>query len=240
LPVPLAIGKECLRRDPAFVGLRRQLPLWEWNLYRGLRCATWDRALFDEIIRLGSPRPAAVAIDMAVAAGLGTVGEFWRYLDQVRPRNGVVLAREAAGLARGTSRSPQETWMRLCWCLDAGLPEPLCNVPVFDRFGNLLGVPDLFDPEAGVVGEYQGAVHRSAAQHRRDVERAERFRGHGLEYFEVVAGQLYDVTTATRMRQVRARAAFLPPDQRGWTLEQPAWWLERPQPQASPLSPPPR
>jgi hypothetical protein len=227
LPVPLAVGKECLRPDPAFVRLRRQLPLWEWDVHRGLRCAVWERALFDEIIRLGTPRSAAVAIDMAIAAGFGGIDDFWRYLDQVRPRNGVVLAREAAGLARGTCWSPQESWMRLCWCLDAGLPEPLCNVPVFDRSGGLLGIPDLFDPEAGVVGEYQGAVHRSREQHRRDVERAERFRAHGLEYFEVVAGQLFDATTATRMRHVRARAAFLPADRRTWTLEEPAWWQNR-------------
>jgi hypothetical protein len=227
LPVPLAVGKECLRPDPAFVRLRRQIPLWEWDIHCGVRCATWSRALFDEIIRLRGPRAGGVAIDMTVAAGLGTVNEFWAYLDKVRPRNGVVLARASAHLACGTHRSPQEAWMCQCWCLDAGLPRALGNVPVFDRQGNLLGIPDLFDPEAGVVGEYQGAVHRDLAQHRCDVERAERFRAHDLEYFEVVAGQLYDVRTATRMRDVRARARFLPPDQRTWTLEQPAWWRDR-------------
>src|SRR4051812_23040440 len=209
LPVPLAVGKECLRPHPSFVRLRRQLPLWEWDLHRGLRCAIWQRALFDEIIRLGDVRGATVAVDMVVASGLGTVEEFWVFLDHVRPRNGVVLGRAAAELARGTSWSPQEVWMRLCWSLDAGLPEPRCNVPVFDRHGNLLGIPDLFDPEAGVVGEYQGAIHRDPGQHRRDVERAERFRGHGLEYFEVVGGQLHDVRTSYRMRQVRSRARFL-------------------------------
>jgi hypothetical protein len=228
LAVPLAVGKACLRPDPAYVRLRRQIPLWEWNVHGGLRCACWDRALFDEIIRLGSARAGAVAIDMAVAAGLGTVDGFWNFLERVRPRNGVVLAREAAGLACGAHWSPQEAWMCQCWCLDAGLPEPMFNVPVFDLGGNLLGIPDLFDPDAGVVGEYQGAVHRDLAQHRRDVERAERFRSHGLEYFEVVGGQLYDVATATRMRQVRARAPFLAPADRAWTLEVPGWWQEQP------------
>jgi hypothetical protein len=232
LAVPLAVGKGCLRRDPAYVRLRRQIPRWEWNIHRGLRCATWSRALFDEIIRLGGPRAGGVAIDMAVAAGFGTVDDFWKYLDEVRPRNGVVLARAAAHLACGTHWSPQEAWMCQCWCLDAGLPRPLGNVPVFDRHGQLLGIPDLFDPQAGVVGEYQGAVHRDIAQHRGDVERAERFRAHGLEYFEVVAGQLYDVRTASRMRTTRARALFLPPEERTWTLEIPAWWLARHPPAA--------
>ena len=38
-------------------------------------------------------------------------------------------------------------------------PRPLCNVPVFDRFGQHIGTPDLLDPVAGVVGEYDGALH---------------------------------------------------------------------------------
>jgi hypothetical protein len=227
LAVPLAPGMGCLRPDPAFVAVRTLLPLWEWSLFRGLRCAVWERALFDEIVRLGHPRAGGVAIDMAVAAGLGTVEEFWQFLEQVGPRNGVVLAREAASHACGTHWSPQESWMCQCWCLDAALPAPLGNVPVFDLHGELLGVPDLFDPEAGVVGEYQGAVHRDATQHRRDVERAERFRAHDLEYFEVVAGQLRDVRTPFRMREIRRRARFLPPSQRSWTLDTPAWWRER-------------
>jgi hypothetical protein len=227
LPVPLAVGKGCLRPDPGFVRLRRQLPLWEWDMHLGLRCVVWQRGLFDEIIRLGEARAGAVALDMVVAAGVGTIEGFWRYLEEVRPRNGVVLARKAAGHACGTHLSPPEAWMCQCWCLDAGLPTPLGNVPVFDLHENLLGIPDLFDPVAGVVGEYQGAVHRDLAQHRADVERADRFRAHGLEYFEVVAGQLSEATTATRMREVRARARFASPSDRTWTLEPPTWWHER-------------
>ena len=228
LPVPLAVGRACLRPDPAVEVIRRQLPSDEWAVVRGVRCSIAARALFDEVIRLGSARPAAVAIDMAVAGELLAVAEFWTFLKHIGPRNGVVLAREAASLACGTHWSPQEAWMCQSWCLDAGLPKARYNVPVFDRHGNLLGIPDLFDADAGVVGEYQGAVHRDAAQHRRDVERAEGFRAHRLEYFEVVAGEMSDgVLVAKRMRDARDRALFLPPDARTWTLDQPSWWLTR-------------
>ena len=48
--------------------------------------------------------------------------------------------------------------MRLVWRLDAGCPWPLCNAPVFDLAGELLGVPDLIDPVHGVYGEYDGAA----------------------------------------------------------------------------------
>ena len=80
--------------------------------------------------------------------------------------------------------------MRLRWVLDAGLPPPLCNRPLFDLDGNLIGIPDLFDPVAGLVGEYDGADHKDGERHRADVAREERFRDHGLEYFQIVRGDL--------------------------------------------------
>jgi hypothetical protein len=227
LPVPLTIGEHMIRGDDRVVIRRGQLGQYEREIVAGIPCATWQRALYDEIVRLGSLRPAVVAADMTWAAGLGNQGEFWAYLERVRPRNGVVLARAVADLARGSSWSPQEVWMRMCWQLDAQLPEPLCNVPVFDLHGSLLGIPDLFDEDAGVVGEYQGAIHRDPERHRKDVVRAERFRDHGLEYFEVTTGQLNDVRTAWRMRRVRSRALFLPPGERRWTTTAPQWWASR-------------
>jgi hypothetical protein len=229
MPVPLVLAGGFLRPDPRVLILRGQLAPTEWAVHEGLRCATVQRALFDEIARLGSLRPAVVAIDMAAAAGLISVNLFARYLDQCRSRNGVVLAREADLLAINESWSPQETWMRLCWILDAGLPHPRCNASVFDPEGRLLGVPDLFDEEAGVVGEYQGAIHRSQKRHQRDVLREEQFRDHGLEYFEVVGGEMRDGSgVAARMRRVRSRAKFLPPESRAWTLEPPLWWVAQP------------
>lgn len=227
LPVPLALGEHMIRGDSTVFIRRGQLAKDERREEHGISCTVWQRALFDEVARRGSLRHAVVAADMTWAAGLGSRAEFWSYLDQVRPRNGVVLNRAVAALARETSWSPQEVWMRLCWVLDAGLPEPLSNVPVFDLEGNLLGIPDLLDPAAGVVGEYQGAVHRDPQRHRSDVERADRFRDHGLEYFEIVGAQLHHAHTPYRMRRVRARAAFLPPDRRAWTLAHPAWWIGR-------------
>ena len=115
--------------------------------------------------------------------------------------------------------------MRLCWVIDAGLPEPVCNREVFDLDGNLIGVPDLFDPVAGLVGEYDGADHKDRARHRRDVAREERFRDHGLEYFEVVGGDLRNRgLVVDRMLNARRRAKFLPPESCAWTLTPPPWW----------------
>ena len=224
LPVPL-ISLHELRPDDRIVVSREQLAHAARRRVAGLWCVSPERAAFDEARRRGALRAAVAAIDMAAAAGLTTVEGVSRYLHGVGPWTGIELARQAVALAIDTSGSPRETAMRLVWELDAGLPRPLCNVPVFTSGGRLLGFPDLLDPVAGVVGEYDGAAHLTAVNRRRDVAREERFRDHGLEYFAVVAGDLGDRTSVVRrMHRARRRARWLPEGERSWTLEAPAWW----------------
>ena len=43
---------------------------------------------------------------------------------------------------------------------------PLCNPPVFDLHGKLLGYPDIFDPISGTIGEYDGADHKDIERHQ--------------------------------------------------------------------------
>jgi hypothetical protein len=108
------------------------------------------------------------------------------------------------------------------------VPDALCNREVYDLEGQLLGIPDLLDVEAGLVGEYQGEDHKDGPQHRKDVAREQRYRDHGLEYFELVGGDLTNRSLAvSRMRNARARAKFLPPESRAWTIEPPPWRTHR-------------
>lgn len=112
--------------------------------------------------------------------------------------------------------------MRLVWVLDGGWPRPRCNPTVYTVDGDILGRPDLLDPIAGVAGEYDGALHRTRARHRSDVERAERFLRVGLESFVVVAGD--SVTEQlSRMESAYARARSHAPGRRRWTLDPPSW-----------------
>jgi hypothetical protein len=222
-PVPIVVHKK-LRPDPRTFVLQDQLAPTEWTIVDGLPVATVQRALFDLVRRANGPREGGKAIAMAAAARLISTQLFARYVAQRSAWTGVPLARKAVALARDECRSPQEFLMLMVWLLDAMLPEPLCNREVYDLQGNLIGVPDLFDPEAGLVGEYQGEDHKDGARHRRDVAREEKLRDHGLEVFEVVGGDLRNrQLVVDRMLSARARAKFLAPESRAWTLDPPPW-----------------
>lgn len=228
LPVPLLLGLGNLRPDPRVQLSKEQFAPWEREVVAGLPCSSVERALFDEVRRLRGGRLGVVAIDMTAAAGLITVAGFAAYVELRPAWTHVPKVRTCLPLASDDARSPQEVLMRLVWVIDAGLSRPLCNRAVFGLDGCLLGVPDLFDECAGVVGEYDGADHRRLDRRRKDSSREERFRDHGLEYFRVVEGEVADrARLAARMHAVRRRARFLPPDQRRWTLEEPAWYLRR-------------
>jgi hypothetical protein len=222
LDVPLLVGTGNVRRAPGSHISKEQLAPTERLVIGGLPVTTIQRALFDEVRRRNELWSGVQAIDMAAAAKLISVKLFEEYVAHRKAWEGVPLVRKAVALAGNDSRSPRETWLRLVWVLVADLPPPLCNRSVYDRDGRLLGIPDLFDEAAGLVGEYSGAHHKGRERHRKDVSREDLFRNHGLEYFEVVEGDSRAVAAA-RMLSARARTKFLPPESRAWTLEAPPW-----------------
>ncbi len=225
LPVPIVVGHGLLRPDPRISISWEQLPPGERELVDGVWTAVANRALFDEIRRHRSMWQAIVDIEMAVAAREVSVDGFRAYVATRNAWTGVGFARDASAAAGFGCWSPQEVRMVLVWVLHAELPRPLCNQPVFDRAGNLIAIPDLFDADAGCAGEYQGADHKDGQRHREDVARHDRLRSAGIEVFEVVGGDLSDGDlVAKRMHAARGRSPFLPPAERRWTLEKPTWW----------------
>ena len=99
------------------------------------------------------------------------------------------------------------------------------NQHVWDLHGRLLGIADLLDPVAGLVGEYDGADHRGAVRHSQDVDREARFRDVGLELFRVTGPDLrHPGRVVGRMQRARDRAAFLPEGKRAWTTVPPPGW----------------
>lgn len=170
LPVPLAVGPRGKLRGDHKVALSREpLGADEIVVLHGIPCTRVRRAVFDEMRRPRDLRSAVVAMDMAAAALLTSIRRMRDYWLDHRSWRRASLVGEALGLASEDSKSPQETRYRLVWVLDAGLPPPLVNQPVWDRDGNLLGIADLLDEEAGLVGEFDGADHRTATGHTRDL-----------------------------------------------------------------------
>lgn len=228
LPVPLLLGIGNIRADPRVQISKEALPPGERTVVAGMSCTIPVRAVFDELRRTRNLWSSVAAVDMAAAAHLVTVEGMREYVATRQAWLGVPHARTVLIHASNDSRSPQETRLRLTWVLEAGLPVPLCNQPIFSLSGSFIGMPDLFDPVAGVVGEYDGGHHLEDDQRRADREREELFRDHGLEYFAVVRGDFGRAARVVhRMRAARRRALWLPLDQRAWTLDQPDWWARR-------------
>ncbi|HEY5848523.1 MAG TPA: hypothetical protein VIT42_17200, partial [Microlunatus sp.] len=73
------------------------------------------------------------------------------------------------GLVDAASASPWESRLRMFSMLEAGLPRPHVNVPVFTTHGSFIAIPDLLDADTGLVTEFDGQEHRQRRQHREDI-----------------------------------------------------------------------
>ncbi|WP_193610808.1 hypothetical protein [Nocardioides lijunqiniae] len=177
--------------------------------------------------RYAAGLPAAVrAFDMAAYNDLVSLEECAAYLPHLGGWTGVPQCRAALALAEENAWSPREVDMRLIWRPEPDRPRLLCNVPVFDLDGRLIGTPDLLDPVAGVVGEYDGAHHLAGPQRTKDVRREAALRRAGLEYVTMLAGDSPDPHHFEwRLRDCYRRAERRTLEERRWTLERPSWWV---------------
>jgi hypothetical protein len=230
LPVPLAIGARArLRPGPGVRLLRNDLPRAEVTTALGVPCTTPERAALDAVRTTKRFVERLVVLDMLMLAELTSLQRLNRYAAQHAGLPGVALLNEALGLADENSWSPNETRTRKIWVVDAGLPPPRVNVPVFDRRGRLLGYPDLLDEEAGLVCEFDGADHRRAARHSADVDREATFRRHLLEVTRVTGPDLaVPDRVRSRLLAARSRTRRLPESERLWTTTPPPGWAAAP------------
>jgi hypothetical protein len=222
LPVPLALGPHGRRpKDPATVFWREQLLPWQIEDRRGIPCRTVEAAVFDEMRRIRSVRHAVQVLEMAMFAELTSIRRFADYLATRNRRKWVGIAREAISLAQEGPESPQETYLRLVWVLDAELPRPLANVNVYGVDGRFLGRADLLAPEAGLVIEYDGAHHRRPEVARGDASRIARFRDHGLDVVTVVEGEIPHRENLASQLHSRWRQGMAARRPCNWTLTPP-------------------
>jgi hypothetical protein len=225
LPVVLASCVDDIRAQAGAALSQERLNPADVTSVDGLRVTVPTRSVCFEMRYAGSLRDAVVSFDMAAFADLVSVEEQWAYVLDHPGWTGIPRARQAMVLVDENSWSPWETRCRLVWVLDAALPPPLCNRPLFDLHGRHIGTPDFFDPEAALVGEYDGAVHLSSGQRSKDLRREATFRRHGLEFFSVIGTDMADrYMVAERMADARARGLARRTARPSWTLTPPSWW----------------
>lgn len=227
LPVTLAIGDRSIRPQPDFgiATSEERMSPEDIAVHRGLRVIQVAVALFFMMRYAESELEATQFADMAAYDDLVSKEELGAFVGSQTIWTGVGKARAGVDGMDENAWSPPEVTMRSVW-EQAGLARPLCNRPVFDRTGRHLGTPDLIDPFAGVAGEYSSALHLEGAQRSRDVEKEARLRAAGLEFVEMLTGDLREPEEfQVRLRATYARAARIPASDRAWTIEPPGWWI---------------
>lgn len=216
LPVIIAACGSRIGSTAGVEVVEDRIPPDDITIAHGIRCASVERALFDEMRRIGEVREMAVAIGAACAAGLSTVPRMRTYVATRRWYRDVRMCREAVEMAVGGCRSPQEDRFRMMWEYDAGWGRPLLNCTVVDLDGRFVAIPDLLDVQRGVAGEYAGADHRDIDRHEEDIAREALVRSVGLEYVEVVGRDLHHrERVIRRMEEAAARAVHL---ERRWRV----------------------
>lgn len=227
-PVMLATADRSIRPQPAFgiaTSEERMSPR-ELTVHRGLQTTSAMKSLFFEMRYAATEGEAVQHADMAAYDDLLSRAEVCAFVGINPGWTGIDQARVAAGDMAENAWSPTEVTMRRTWEHVADLPRPLCNRPVFDLNGRHLGTPDLIDPAAGVLGEYNSALHLEGSRRSIDVAREARFRAAGLECVEMLTGDLTDpFPFIGRLREAYARAARIPATDRRWTIEPPPWWI---------------
>lgn len=225
LPVPLATGLIHIRSHPGILVSEERCKPRDLMVVDGLSVTVPARSCCFEMRYADSEWAAATALDMAAYSDLVSIEEAQSYALDHPGWTGIGQCRKALALADENAWSPPEVRMREVWLSSVPGAQLMCNAPVFDRRGRLVGVPDLIDVEAGVIGEYDGAGHLDGGQRTSDVRREGQFRGRRLEYVTMMAADLSEPAHFIhRLQTAYARSADSRGQQRTWTTDQPPWW----------------
>lgn len=224
--VPLAVAGDDIRPQPGIQISAERLDPRDLAELDGITLTTSVRSTCFEMRYARDAREAAVILSMAAYYDLTSIDELAEYASRHSGWTGIPRCRAAVPLAEENCWSPPEVEMAIMWRVDADLPRPMCNRPLFDRNGRHIGTPDLLDVEAGVVGQYDGELHLAGARRWADVRAEDRYRSFGLECFTMLApDRLHPGRMVERMVAARSRARWEAESRRSWTAEPPSWWI---------------
>jgi hypothetical protein len=131
----------------------------EITVIDGTLVATIARTALD-LGRHQTRRQAIARLDALMRAAPFSNEEVLLLAKRYRGARGVKRLKEAMPLVDGGAASPRETWLRLLY-VDAGLPPPRTQIPIFDVDGTLLRTVDMGWEEYKVLSEYDGDQHRT-------------------------------------------------------------------------------
>lgn len=171
----------------------------------GFRITSPTRTAFD-IARLSIYENAVVALDRLRSLRLLDVEALTEMISVRRYWTGVARARRAVRDSADRVESPRESMLRMMW-LDTGLGIPITNPVIRTADGEFVARVDLLDPEVGIVGEYDGEHHASAARRSDDARRQEFLHDVGLRVIRATSTDL-GTTTARSSWQGRLRRLY--------------------------------
>jgi hypothetical protein len=225
-PVPVAASRHRIRPQAGIALCEERFDPKESSIVDGIWVTSAVRSVCFEMRHAPGVEAAVEVLDMAAYDDLVTLDEVGAWMAAHPSWTGIGQGRDAVPLGEENAWSPMEVFARIVWEVDAARPRPLANCPIFDRAGRHVATPDLVDPVAGVVAEYDGRLHLESSRRREDRDREERYATHGLECVVVMQGDLRDRGhVAHRLRAAYARAARHPAE-RSWTTTKPAWWVD--------------
>lgn len=169
---PAVLLYDYRRPPPGVVTWSDHLGDDEVQIVAGIPVTTPERTALDLACRL--PTETAVAQIDALANATKLVPAHAALLAERRPgRRGIRRARVSLGLVDAGAESPRESWLRLL-LIRAGFPRPQTQIPVYDRYGQLVAVVDMGWEEIRVGVDYEGEHHRlSSNRFNRDIRRQE-------------------------------------------------------------------
>ena len=218
-PVPISVGPRArIRPRPEIDVSRRSLCADDVTWVGDIPCVNATRSLIDLVGKQGS-EDGLVSVDAALRSKATQLDELVAYLREHPRVHDATRIRRLLGLADAAARSCPESRLRWIWIVEAGLPRPLVNPEVVDERGQLLGIPDLLDPESGFVGEFDGSQHRELLAHTSDNAREEGFERHNMVVVRATSIDIFRPAPSARrtdaggaQRRVRPRPLPRPLD----------------------------
>ena len=157
--IDIELIHRCPRPPAGIVARNERIAEDEITCVDGISVTTVARTALD-LGRYQSRGQAIARLDALMRAAPFASEEVLLLAKRYRGARGVKRLKDAVPLVDGGAASPRETWLRLLY-VDAGLPPPRTQIPIFDVDGTLLRTVDMGWEEFKVLSEYDGDQHRT-------------------------------------------------------------------------------